>query len=68
MPKKTPKKKTEKDVEISEHMSEIGAKGGQTTKKRRGKRFFSQIAAKSHPRAHYTPGPGRPRKKPPENQ
>lgn len=57
-----------KQVEVSERMAEIGAKGGRTTKRRKGKAFYSKIAALSHPRKHYTPGTGRPRKKKTESQ
>jgi hypothetical protein len=46
-----------------EEMAELGRAGGLATKKKKGSKWFAKIAAKSHPRESYTPGPGRPRKK-----
>lgn len=40
----------------AEHMRTIGAKGGSTTKRRKGKSWFSRIAKLSHPRKKYFGG------------
>ena len=41
------KKKPEIDVE---HLREIGARGGNKTKRRKGKAYYSRIAKLSHPK------------------
>lgn len=40
----------------SEYMRKLGKKGGNATKKKRGKAFFRRIAKKSHPRKEYKGG------------
>lgn len=44
---------------------ELGSRGGQGTLKKKGKKFFSRIAKKSHPRKEYRGGrpPGSKNKK-----
>jgi len=50
-----PKKKVPPNRD-PEHMAEIGARGGRKTKRRRGKAYYSKIAAMSHPRKEYKGG------------
>ena len=53
-----PKEKLSKDD--PEFYSKIARKAGQKLKKKRGKKYFSELAKKSHPRAEYNGG--RPKK------
>jgi hypothetical protein len=48
--KKTPKNRD------PEYMKALGRRGGLETKKRKGRKFFSRIAATSHPRKVYKGG------------
>src|SRR4051812_37194507 len=66
----TPKKKKEPETKLSksdpDFYSTIARMAGTKLKKKRGKKYFSELAKKSHPRAEYKGG--RPKKDAPKKK